>query len=1225
MRILTLRFGNLNSLKGEWKVDFTQSPFADNGLFAITGPTGAGKTTLLDAICLGLYHSTPRLGALSTSSNEIMTRGTAECFSEVEFEVKGKAFRAFWSMRRSRGKADGNLQAAQVELAEIESGKVLATQVKKKSELVESLTGLDFARFTKSMMLSQGQFAAFLNAKEAERAELLEELTGTEIYGLISESVHKRFSEAKQTLAQLESQAQGVQLLSAEQVEQFTLELSEVEGKQANFKQALEKLHAHKLWWEQKNKEAIELDKSQQAYEMAQKETSDAQQELDRLANSEPAEKLRAPYSLWKESDARHRDLLAQQPVKQAKYESAQQILTDTKANYLARENDVILAKQEQSTLEVLITDKVQPLDNQIEQLTQQSESTTVQYNKQSNVLLALKQSLSVCEQKATTLSQSINGLERYLQQNAADEKVEVQLESWKAQHVQWLRDSAKVQQVMQEESVLQQKLQQHTLTLKASLQHAEGMEQSHQSAITCANQAQQQLNLLVQDTSKPELENQLNELVNKLAMKHSLSSIQSQWHQFSLELQNKQQWLQQSEGKQQELERQREQLRQHYQTQKQLLQSMELLISQEEHLAHYRAQLAPNSECPLCGSLEHPKLENGPLASQSELLEQKRQAQLEFEKTEQTGRDISAELDVLIRQKGEFSERIDFLNGQVVESVNNWQNQCGVLSVTLDITQPEHIERLMNEFEQSREQLVTKLNAIVAAEKDAHQAAESVNKTQLALQTALSQSKLDQQTQQSLEKEVNAIQSQVTELNKGVVELETALRTSIESHGFYLDASESIDVWFEKKQKDAQAWQRSSSELNDSRKQLAIVEAEVDNTSKSITEREIEVADLQKSIDGLAKERVALAEERVILFGEQTIKAAREASANKLAECESALKSMSTLLSAQEANLHTAKAENQMLSDNIANASAELAEKWETWQQVLEGSPFSDQQAFLDSLLSEHEQQTLTQLKLRLNKQLETCLAVVNASQRELNKLNQVEFAEEWLGTPLEGVVENIELEQHSLDANVKRSGELSNELESDRKRREGQQALFEQIENYRAQYDDIQYLHSLIGSQKGDKFRKFAQGLTLDNLVYLANKQLERLHGRYLLKRKDGEGLELSVLDTWQGDTVRDTKTLSGGESFLVSLALALALSDLVSHKTSIDSLFLDEGFGTLDAETLDIALDALDNLNASGKMIGVISHIEAMKERIPVQLKVTKKSGLGVSTLEPQYRVA
>ncbi|SUB72986.1 Nuclease sbcCD subunit C [Pluralibacter gergoviae] len=140
----------------------------------------------------------------------------------------------------------------------------------------------------------------------------------------------------------------------------------------------------------------------------------------------------------------------------------------------------------------------------------------------------------------------------------------------------------------------------------------------------------------------------------------------------------------------------------------------------------------------------------------------------------------------------------------------------------------------------------------------------------------------------------------------------------------------------------------------------------------------------------------------------------------------------------------------------------------------------------------------------------------------------------------------------------------------------------------------------------------------------MWLANEQLSRLHGRYLLQRKASEALELEVVDTWQADAVRDTRTLSGGESFLVSLALALALSDLVSHRTRIDSLFLDEGFGTLDSETLDTALDALDALNASGKIIGVISHVEAMKERIPVQIRVRKINGLGYSRLDKGFAV-
>ncbi|MEG3002498.1 MAG: SbcC/MukB-like Walker B domain-containing protein, partial [Comamonas sp.] len=154
--------------------------------------------------------------------------------------------------------------------------------------------------------------------------------------------------------------------------------------------------------------------------------------------------------------------------------------------------------------------------------------------------------------------------------------------------------------------------------------------------------------------------------------------------------------------------------------------------------------------------------------------------------------------------------------------------------------------------------------------------------------------------------------------------------------------------------------------------------------------------------------------------------------------------------------------------------------------------------------------------------------------------------------------------------------------------------------------------------GSAKGDKFRKFAQGLTLDHLLHLANRHLTRLHGRYLLRRKPTGELELDIVDSWQGDVARDTRTLSGGEAFLVSLALALALSDLVSHKTSIDSLFLDEGFGTLDGDTLEVALTALDALNASGKMIGIISHVEALKERIPAQIRVEKGGGVGYSRL-------
>ena len=147
-------------------------------------------------------------------------------------------------------------------------------------------------------------------------------------------------------------------------------------------------------------------------------------------------------------------------------------------------------------------------------------------------------------------------------------------------------------------------------------------------------------------------------------------------------------------------------------------------------------------------------------------------------------------------------------------------------------------------------------------------------------------------------------------------------------------------------------------------------------------------------------------------------------------------------------------------------------------------------------------------------------------------------------------------------------------------------------------------------------NSLRDFALKTMFDLLIRFANHQLSDITSRYALKVKDMK--DMVVIDRWNAGEERPVETLSGGESFLVSLSLALALSELSSGRTQLDSLFLDEGFGTLDAETLEAAMYALESLRLSGRTIGVISHIDMLTKRIPVRIEV-KKTGNGTSRIQ------
>lgn len=377
------------------------------------------------------------------------------------------------------------------------------------------------------------------------------------------------------------------------------------------------------------------------------------------------------------------------------------------------------------------------------------------------------------------------------------------------------------------------------------------------------------------------------------------------------------------------------------------------------------------------------------------------------------------------------------------------------------------------------------------------------------------------------------------------------------------------------------------------------------------------ELAARENELSRLTGELKDLLERRQQLFGNDDVSARESDFAKQLETARTTVKTASNDITRAENDLkhnQTALAEN---ADNRERLSAELETARKNLNAKLQENGFQDTAEFLGRCLSPENlqllQDKLTQLDMALTAAEATLAQRRNTFEEEMHKLPENLAHEDNLA--------KLHTLQEQKDSLQDKATDLTGILKADAERRQECQDAINELNKLETLCNNWETLNSTFGTRNGDAFARIAQGYTFRELLYCANaNRLASLRNHFTLISDSNDPLELNVIDHYRGNQIRTSRNLSGGERFEVSLALALGLSNMssISQNASLGNVLLDEGFGTLDDEALNSALELLTQLNRSdGKLVGIISHVAKLEDKIHSQIKVSSSGGMGTLT--------
>jgi len=1214
MKILTLRFANLNSLQGEWQIDFTRPEYVADGVFAITGPTGSGKSTILDAICLALYGETPRLRKITASSNEIMSRHAGECFAEVTFAAASGTFRCTWSQHRSRKKPGGALQAQKHEIADAATGAIIQSRVQETRLEVEARTGMDFDRFTRSMLLAQGGFAKFLQADADERAPVLEQITGTEIYSLISMKVHERKRAELERLQRLEIEAGGIRLLGAEELVGLEAERSEALEQEAKMSASLESDSAALRWLEEiarleeavaaNSREAEALNTEREAF------ASDARR-LERAQIAALIEVAYAEVRLMREELQRNAGELA---GKEAQHPESERAVREAGEAFEAAERGVASAQQALQEGRPLIAHARQ-LDEQIAGKSGEVERLQHDAETLEGRQAQLRSERAEVSTALGTIRTALRNLQAWQNQHQTDASLSGALSG--IRHALDELHPAAEREVAAASGITDT---QHNLeVLQGELVLAEADARDSQSAFDDARKAlgkmKESFALQLDGASLSSLRHELDRLRERHRQLEAIVALYAEGKQFVPKIDKIGVEIQQTERRQEELSLKFDHARQlleHAERDLVLQEELARLADRVRSLEEERERLVDGQPCPLCGSPSHPWADGA-----SEMLERSREALHEARRIVQERSKALKELELALAKTGtEIDERRKSLQ-ELAELRESSGRKCLALLKEAGIDAPPReaepeVEEALRQTASQRDALAGRIERLETLEQRIRDDEASV--TQLRETAQAAQRRLEQATerQRLLQLDLARLKKELGLAQQNVAERQRSFSRLVEPFGVREvdDPAEIVSAlalrsteWASNEKRIRTLEQEElagQSRLKNLDDQLATISADFSEKDREVKVAVISLEALKSKRAGVLQGHDPDAEEERL---ERTLQAART-KLDELTEKRNAAREALSVLETAIAGLRQALQERRLL----------LERREEAFTLELKQKGFIGEAVFLEARLPIGERQQLEQKADSLDKRAHELEARRKERQTKLHEVRERQLTLE----ANEVIEERIAHQQNEL-RNVRGSiGTIANRLRENAQAAAEHRLKAQAVEAQKSECRRWELLHDLIGSADGKKFRNFAQGITFELMISHANRQLRQMTDRYQLLHDPNNPLELSVIDQWQAGEVRSTRNLSGGESFIVSLALALGLSQMSSRNVRVDSLFLDEGFGTLDEEALETALDTLAGLQQSGKLIGVISHVAALRERISTHIRVTPKTG-GRSSIE------